>query len=283
MMTSDTASSFDFGKPTCLTPDVEQRLADWQRRICEFAPDTLAEDMPLVGKWSSHAPETCNAAAFPLSGHFVSVEIDVDECSTHWCMSRLFALAMVNRVLGASDEEQLEDRPLTPIETSILEVLSKYIVDTVNDSQDGGHSIQRERIHVSPKVTQLFRDSELVIMCFYIDASASLGEFYWVWRAADVQHLFAEDSVKSNAEHRWQPAMAALAKDIPLDIVVRIGSATLQVAELAALRVGDVIVLDCPISDLMIGFVQNKKVFLGHPARLGNLQAFKIEQLTLTP
>jgi flagellar motor switch protein FliM len=67
-----------------------------------------------------------------------------------------------------------------------------------------------------------------------------------------------------------------IALELPVDVVVELGRASLRMSEIAGLQVGDLIVLDQPIDRPLLSRVSGAPRWTGVPCRVGNRQAFDI-------
>jgi flagellar motor switch protein FliM len=276
---------FDFRKPCRLAINVERHLASWQEQICSFAVERWKELLPCDVKWNATPPETAhlNETETPPSSIGQLIHVGQQKATTLLLMPRLLANSTVNGMMGqTNDDGPTEDRGLTTLELSVFEVAMQATAEAIYDAQlaDNQRPISLGPLHPNPRLKRiLLGEPEIVILRFQIELGSSSHECSWIWSEALVEELVEDDDETATVDDPDAQELLGVAQRIPLEVVVRLGSAKLHVSELANLRAGDVVVLNRRVSDSLSGFIEGKELFEGWPGRVGVRQAIQIKSM----
>ena len=267
------ARPYDFRKPSRLPFDVEEALLSWQIMLCTMLQDRLVPLLPFATTWTPLPPETVRPHELSDVEPVVSwfFEMAGSDLPTLIVLPRQTALGVVESQLGEVPETVPEDRELTTLEISVLEMVVQVLAEATNDSELT--FVRMSKFDASPRYRLAYKNaSDLAILRFQVELPFGSFELRWVWPQVAVTGLFAGTNGKKTVA-----TMEKLASDIPFEVVVRLGEATVDVGALADLKVGDVIVLDRRVNDLLEAYIDQELVFLGSPGRINNRQAFQIE------
>ena len=150
-----------------------------------------------------------------------------------------------------------------------------------------GTSRQLEVHHIEPRRMGGSRRPEIeapsnkAILCrFEIAGPWGTQPFWWVLpHKPTLEILSQDDASQQEKSTENQHDMEALAREIPVQVIVRLGSASLHVAELASLSSGDVVVLDQRITEALVAEIAGEEKYRVWPGRVGARQAIQIESL----
>jgi len=278
------SESYDFRRPGRLAGDVQQLFAQWQRAISSVWGLRWSEHLP--------APVEPRAAGVELvrrdellardGERQVTYRVDVanSSCATVVQMSSRALLGMVSGMLGEPIEELPEHRGLTDIEKTLIDLLISEFVVALNSSQTGAQALEfvdggRQRFK---DLRHEFPDAEeAVALKFIFETSFGPQSLTWVLSGATVSAILDRmHQPGSLAEQVASPDLLENVQAIPVQLVVRLGRARVQVAELAEMRVGDVLLLNQRLTEPLQAEVSGKVTFVGWPGRVGNRQAFQI-------
>jgi flagellar motor switch protein FliM len=278
------SESYDFRRPGRLAGDVQQLFAQWQRAISSV----------WGMRWSEHLPAPIEPRADGVElvrrdellardgERQVTYRVDVanSSCATVVQMSSRALLGMVSGMLGEPIEELPEHRGLTDIEKTLIDLLISEFVVALNSSQTGAQALEfvdggRQRIK---DLRHEFPDAEeAVALKFIFETSFGPQSLTWVLSGATVSAILDRmHPPGSHAEQVTSPDLLENVQAIPVQLVVRLGLARVQVAELADMRVGDVLLLNQRLTEPLQAEVSGKVTFVGWPGRVGNRQAFQI-------
>jgi flagellar motor switch protein FliM len=199
-------------------------------------------------------------------------------------LPRPLALAMIGIMLGEEPEELPEDRELTAAERSLCDLLSEELCRAAGEAWPDQQPLACRLAGVEPKPqrTRLFAVTEQVLLSrFGLGGVFGTQEFFWLLPRQAIQEFIASCSTEGRARAAAsRPLIEQLARELPAEFVVRLGEARLDVADLARLRVGDVVILDQRITEPLVAAIAGVPKFSGRPGRVGARQAFQIESLT---
>ena len=284
-MTDSIVQPHDFRSPSGLPQSVEQRLLDWHRGFSSIACENWAQysrsSLTIVHK--EHKPLVMYEVRpqLPASAIGCTCTLGDGGPSVLLAFSRQVLLALVNDVLGETDAQIPEDRELTAVERSLCELWFEHLCQAVSEAWPGQEALvcRFEGCEAKPQRSRLFAPSEgVVLSVFEITGSFGTEAFYWVLPQGSIVEMMAEtgtDGEVSSDASRQQ--LEARTMEVPAQLVVQLGEAQLDVADLANLSAGDVIVLNQKINDPLAAIVAGETVFHGWPGRVGSRQAFKID------
>ncbi|QDU40230.1 Flagellar motor switch protein FliM [Maioricimonas rarisocia] len=279
-------SRLDFHDPRRLPELIWQALTNWQTEsltlVQEYWTSILAHPASL--KWVSSEPMFCGAAlrALPDPGLGVEIRIGRTPVATLLSLSRRQVLGLVADMLDMDGEEWPEDRELTSVEMSMVELALQRLADGLSDAWPGprpivtrlGPTIDR------PRRSRLFNaDETLVVTRLSIESRFGTEECIWLLPQREFGELIEDEGavVADVVDRAPNPNMMALAERIPVEVVVELGRAELTMTQVANLKEGDILVLDQPISRSLTAFIGDQTKWTGVPRRVGSRQGFEIE------
>ncbi len=280
--------SYDFRQPRRLADDIETILMMWQKRIASQVADRWTQNLACTAPWEPKPLETTRSSSFAASvreqGSIVCFEIGLgpDRDLTWLMIPRQLALAIVSTMLGETIEELPEDRSLTDVESSLLELAAQEFEHGLIESQPCDESLRCEVLGTErfQLLTRRFPETEpLVVAGFELNGSFGAGQVYW---------LLSQNAVLKFATHMSEcrvtrdsnaDELEETVKKIPLQVVVKLGRASVHVSDLMNLQEGDVIILDQRVSDPLSAEVAGTTKFRGWPGRVGSRQAYQISML----
>jgi flagellar motor switch protein FliM len=182
-------------------------------------------------------------------------------------------------------DESAAPRPLTAIEESMAQLLIAELVWAISEAWPGRTPIPCRvgEVERRPVLSRLFAPGDVAFVSrFALTGPAGVNECTWL-----VPHEALERAVTAEWPEDPQAApprdattqLEQLAGALSLVLSVRLGQARLPVSQLADLQVGDVIVLDQPITRPVIAEVGGEPKFLGFPGRIGSRQSFQVHEV----
>lgn len=278
-----TPQPHDFSLPPSLHPGTRAKLVQWLTRMNRQLAETIA-------------------------GYSIDVEIRLEDCVTGWPLVSLqewsekaiayhvkmgelqtesiialpnpLAQVLIGAMLGEQIAEWPEERSLTPGEESVGEFIISSIISNLVDAWvlDGSVPLQIGEREPNLKRCKVFKFREPFIVC-RSTITTSLGSGQWCWMLPHefLVELFGvakpQENLDATATRRQ---LESLARDMSTQMTVRLGAAQLSPPQLAALRVGDLVVLNQKTTEPLRAVVSGKTKCLGWPGRVGDRQAFEI-------
>ena len=284
-MSSDTsATPFDFRTPGSLADQVESRLATWQQTVCETSSERLNQHLTFHCEWTSSRSKTDRSrdvlTRLSASGVGARMLMNAGELSLFVC-DRQMLLALVQNVLGNNSDEVPEDRPLTMLEQSMVELLMQELALAIGEAIPGSEAMNCgfDGWEQTPRRTRLYLDSESLVVCpFSMQIAENSFECSWLIRQVYLRDIFGTvGDLAVDDGPDVQQTLEQLSLLIPFSLVIRLGKAQLKLSELAGLQPGDVVLLDQPISEPLDVCVADEVHFTGRAGRTGSRRAFQIE------
>lgn len=281
---------FDFGRPGLfgrdalrsleVAHDLFPRLASsrWGaalRAVVQVEP--LAVDQVAFDDYVRSLPTPgvlAVVAVPPLPGQVV-VEIDPQ-----------LALGLVDRLLGGRAAAVLEPRRPTDLEAVLLKDLLGHIVAALSETLGVVPQLNAELVGLesNPQLLQILAPSDLVVAFTYrvrgsqgVRSEGLLTVCYPAATLAPVlEQLTRQRGSEPSAVARPEPALLAQLEEVAVSLAVRLRDCRVAAAELADLRVGDVVRLDHRVGQPVPAFAADTAVVEGHLGRRGRRLAFQV-------
>lgn len=277
---------YDFRKPHRLADDIEHILSKWQARAGTAIADRWALHCGINTEWEVRDLESSRSrdVVRGLDAPFVAFSLLLEEdTEIMWfLLSRRLVVTFVEGMFGDAPEEMPADRPLTDVENALVEMVmqevQKALVEGQPCAQPKPCPLQGEKR--LRELTRAFPEQEQITLArFHVSASCGQGEAIWILSQAAVLSFATHVSECRIAKRTDAGEMAHTMRKIPLEVVVGLGRASIHVADLVNLQVGDIVVLDQRVTDPLYADVAGTTKFRGWPGRLGTRQAFQIGSL----
>ena len=268
--------AYDFLRPNPFPTRTRERAEQWLRQVCEVLGRRWGDQVPFeievsaepfrtgrADEWLQDLPENRLCVTTQAEGAAVALLL----------VDTVWAVAMVMGMLGESVESLPEPRPLTTLETAVLEAICAEFTDVVRETWPGGDAPHWQVIDVGPALLgrRSFAPYDNVFhVRFSLKAlGGTLGVDWLVPLRFLVERLI---QYKPDPSGLQRPLVTAL----PLTVVGVLGRAELSVAELRSIRPGDVVVLDTAVDGEVTVLVERKALLLAKPVRVNSRQAVQI-------
>ena len=277
---------YDFRKPRRLADDIEHILSEWQAHVASAIADRWGLHFGINTEWEAQDLESSRSCDLvsELDTPFLAFSILLEEdLEAMWfLLSRRLVVTLVEGMFGDTPEEMPADRPLTDVESSLVEMVmqevQKALVEAQPCAQPKPCPFQGEK--QLREMTRTFPEQEQIAVArFHVSASCGQGEVIWILSQAAVLSFATHVSECRIATRADAGEMAKTIRKIPLEVVVGLGRTSIHVSDLVNLQVGDIVILDQRVTDPMYAEVAGTTKFRGWPGRLGTRQAFQIGSL----
>ena len=197
------------------------------------------------------------------------------------------ALTLVDRFLGGLGKPGLVRRP-TELEVPLLEDLFQIAAKAIEQTFEPIVEIDAhlELMEFNPNFAQAVNASEMVSVLSYsiglTQGHASEGlltlcyPFSMLNTAWEMAPAPEEPATKVEDEHRQEQAVAGTFSHLDVPVTVRLRHSPIGAADLAALKVGDVLRFDHKLDDPVLGVVGGKSIIEGRLGRKGSMAALEI-------
>jgi flagellar motor switch protein FliM len=280
---------YDFRKPGAQAGGLIPKLTAWLRAACELAREQW-------GRLLSFRPEVALAdvdvlaadealSRLPEAAVGYRLALDDGQVRSLLVWPRPLALAVVGSALGGAPAALPEDRELSVVEQSLCEYLMQDLcAAALRETWPGAVPlpVAVQAAEPAPRFTRLFVAGGPVALCSF-NLNGPFGPGQWSWlipvRGLAERLALCAPTAEPPAQAGPAPRMDAIVQEVPVEVVVDLGSAQVPLPQLAALAPGDVLILDRRVSDILSARVGGRMKLRGWPARVGSRQALQIETL----
>ena len=275
---ADISSKFDFRKPCALAVEVEQRLRAWQESTTRRTNQRWEQLLPIPLVWTPDRVQPQHAATLAYESPVVAFEMDVNQTpgGVALVLPRSFALTVVHDLLEQEVTELAEDKVLTALEETMLRYVCESFAEGCNETQPVTPSCQLSAFHAKPDLERMFQDAgDVVVIRFALEGPFGRQLIDWIWQEELITALFSSPTaMEPSAESAAH--LEHTAREIPFELVVRLGSTPMRISQLSSLSPGDVIQLDQRIAEPLVAFIRSRPCFSGWAGRIGKSQAFQV-------
>ncbi|MCA9066534.1 MAG: FliM/FliN family flagellar motor switch protein [Planctomycetaceae bacterium] len=286
MTQPDAIPSIDFTAPRRLTGQAGRALADWHRSATSILKENFQGLLGSQFDITCDALDSCDGQKavrlLPDPGYGARLSIGPGRFPVLVAFSGRVIQALVADMLGNLGQDWPELRPLSPAETSMVELLFGEVARSLCQAWpevDPLHC-ELESVVIRPMRSRIFHPEELLVRATNsIQMSQGTDTVVWLFPQEGLQSIGMSDAppaevpVESTAQR-----LRALVHELPMTMVVRLGSATITLGEMNQLSTGDILILDQPVGRPLPASVAGKVRWHGQPCRLGMRQGFRIMQ-----
>jgi flagellar motor switch protein FliM len=280
---------FQFGRPGKLSSDLGDALTRWYTATASLAAEYWEKAIPYklaMAQGECRATATSEALA-ALPDPCVAVRIILDrDVPTILAMPRTLVLALAAALLGDAGGDAVTDRELTPVEETLLRYfLETFVLPALRETWPGPvvPSMELDETEPFPQWTRLFTGYELLVDST-LAFSGVFGEerAHWLVPQKPLSSLLgtssdaeAQEPVDAGSER----GLDAIVQELPLEIAVQLGCASISLSQLASLRVGDMVILGQQVSAPLAAYVGSERKLQVWAGRVGAWKAIQVESV----
>ena len=276
--------NLDFSAPRGLTGTANRALSSWQTTACtilkEIWQSLLGSGVDLqLGQIDSSVAQKA-IRALPDPGYAARLSVGQENFPAFVVFSARLIQALVADMLGTLGDEWPDPKPLTPAESSMVELLLGEVARSFSVAWPDVDPLEcyLQSVVSRPLRSRVFPPDEILART-RVNVTLPLGteEIILLFPQEGLSSIGISESPPPEAVSQTAaPQLRLLAEKLPVTLVVELGNATLTLAEMNNLSVGDVMVLDQPINAPLEASIKGKLQWLGHPCRMGQRQGFRI-------
>lgn len=283
MTSAEAKSPSIFAEPRRLTTGANRALTSWQTTVCSMVQENwqalLGSDIEIApGKTdSSTAIKVINNLADP--GYAAKFSIGPERFGSLFAFPSRMIQVLVNDMLGNPTEEWPEVRELTPVETSMAELLFGEITRAVSQAWPEVEPLtcELEEVIARPMRSRLFPpDEPMVRTRIVLQTPMGPEEAVWLMPQAGLSSIGISETHDIALHSNPAPQLRKIAEQLPIQLIAEIGGTTMRLSELDNLKVGDYVPLDQAVYQPLEVTVDGRLQWLGHPCRLGARQGLQI-------
>jgi flagellar motor switch protein FliM len=206
-------------------------------------------------------------------------------------MDMKLAFSLIDRMLGGPGKPLDRIRSLTTIEQSLLDNVIKRFLDQL--AQGWRELVTFDPVvearEMDPQFVQVIPSSEMVLVAtFSLTAPGEIepGELCFCipfisleGMVSQLGNQFRFAAMKRNQSPGQRRHLDRVVKQTTLEVACELGTTSLTIGEVLALKIGDVLVLDQRHDDQLVGRVAGLHRLVGRPGRLGKKTGFLVDQV----
>lgn len=185
---------------------------------------------------------------------------------------------LLSEFLRLPDAETMVGEDLTPVELSLLQLLTEELSRSLIDGWMGVDAIgiKTSPWARDPQKTRIFRVKDLVTKTsVHVEAKNGTVDVDWIVPKQKMTDLL-ESSVEQREGHEAQSPSDEIVGKVPMELVTVLGTVSLPMNRLSQLEVGETILLDQRIDQPIVATVNEDAFFECWPGRIGRRQALEI-------
>jgi flagellar motor switch protein FliM len=249
-------------------------LSNAVRKRVELNPISI--DMTKFGDFIRSLPVPTSINIFkmdPLRGNAIMV---VD--------ARLVFSLVENIFGGAGSQPKIEGREFTRIEQAVVDRVIKIALDNMEDSWRPVHDVKLElvRSEINPQFAAIVPPSDVVVVItFEVELDTSIGTMIICLPYATIEPIRSKlhasfQTERLEIDHAWVARLKERLMETPVELKIHFGNAQITGNQLLRLQVGDVIVLDTDVEDMLTCTVAGVSKYHGLAGTVKSMKAFQI-------
>lgn len=276
----------DFHAPRRPVDSVWAALQQWSESACLLLQEQWNEVLKNPVRFSLSKITPCThkeiSTAMTPGALGVHLKLTANRIPSIVVFSARSVLALLADLLDLPGESWPAERGLTSLETSMLEVLFERLAFCVGDSLPGSHSLPCRYVEtiLRPERTRILSPT-VDYYLVQLQMDCRFGEDFAVWilpRTETDEQL--ETILDEGMAHTGQaPVLDVLAKRIPMEVIIELGSVELPMTTAMQLALGDVLILDHSIRRPILAVLEGAPKWTGMPVQMGPRQALQIREM----
>ena len=194
---------------------------------------------------------------------------------------------LIDIFLGGSGKTTVQfEREFTAIESKLIMKVVHMALADLEKAWNSIHpvSVRLVRSEMNPQLASIVPANDLVmIISFGLELEKITGMMalcipYSILEPIKVKLYSGYPSDYLEIDHSWVGRLVDRLKSAEVEVVVELGRRSIMVEDLLKLNVGDVLMLEKEVFDLMTARVQGVSKFCGKAGVLGGNKAFQVEE-----
>lgn len=249
-------------------------LSNAVRKRVELNPISI--DMTKFGEFMRSLPVPTSINIFkmdPLRGNAIMI---VD--------SRLVFSLVENVFGGAGSQPKIEGRDFTRIEQAVVDKVVKIALENMEESWRPVQDVKLElvRSEINPQFAAIVPPSDVVIVItFEVELDTALGSMIICLPYATIEPIRSKlhasfQTERLEVDHAWVARLKERLLETPVELKVHFGDTTITGNQLLRMQVGDVLVLDTDVEDLLSCTVAGVEKYQGIAGTVKAMKSFQI-------
>ena len=198
--------------------------------------------------------------------------------------SRLVFALVENIFGGVGSQPKVEGREFTRIEQAVVDRIIKIALDNMEESWRPVHDVKLEllRSESNPQFAAIVPPSDVVVVItFEVELDSSIGSMIVCLPYATIEPIRSKlhasfQTERLEVDHAWVSRLKERLMETSVEVKVEFGRTTITGNQLLKMQVGDVLVLDKDVEDLLPCTVGGVRKFQGIAGTVKANKAFQI-------
>jgi len=196
--------------------------------------------------------------------------------------------ALVETFLGGSGARnvRIEGRDFTSIEQRLIQRVINMLLSDLEKAWYSLHPVQIQfiRSEINPQFAKICEPDDVVLINRYeVDMDRAVGSITSCIPFSNLESIKAKLTTTFQREQSEEDIQLARTlqeniKNVPIDLEVELGKATISAGDIVGLQVGDIIQLDRRKDDLLPCYLAGVRKFMGMPGIRRGSKAFLIKR-----
>ncbi len=249
-------------------------LSNAIRKRVELNPISI--DMTKFGDFMRSLPVPTSINIFkmePLRGNAIIV---VD--------SRLVFSLVENVFGGVGSQPKIEGREFTRIEQAIVDRVIKIALENMEESWRPVHELKLElvRSEINPQFAAIVPPSDVVVVInFEVELDSSIGSMVLCLPYATIEPIRSKlhasfQTERLEVDHAWVSRLRERLLETPIEMKIRIGGTQITGNQLLRLDIGDILVLDTDVEQLLPCSIAGVTKYWGIAGTVKSSKAYQI-------
>ncbi len=249
-------------------------LSNTIRKRVELNPISI--DMAKFGEFIRSLPVPTSINIFkmdPLRGNAIVV---VD--------SRLVFALVENIFGGAGSQPKVEGREFTRIEQAVVDKIVKISLQSMEESWRPVHDVKLElvRSEINPQFAAIVPASDVVVVItFEVELDTAIGSMVICLPYATIEPIRSKlhasfQTERLEVDHAWVARLKERLLETSVEFKIHFGSTQITGNQLLRMQVGDVLVLDTDVEDLLPCTIAGVTKYQGLGCTVKSMKGFQI-------
>ncbi len=249
-------------------------LSNTIRKRVELNPISI--DMAKFGEFIRSLPVPTSINIFkmdPLRGNAIIV---VD--------SRLVFALVENIFGGVGSQPKVEGREFTRIEQALVDKIIRIALESMEESWRPVHDVKLDlvRSEINPQFAAIVPPSDVVVVItFEVELDSAIGSMVICLPYATIEPIRSKlhasfQTERLEVDHAWVARLKERLLETPVECKIHFGHTQITGNQLLRMKVGDVLVLDTDVEDLLPCTVAGVTKYYGLGCTVKSTRGFQI-------
>ncbi len=193
--------------------------------------------------------------------------------------------ALVENVFGGQGAQpKIEGREFTRIEQSIIDKVIQIVLENMEESWRPVHDVKMElvRSEINPQFAAIVPPSDVVVVInFEVELDSSLGSMVVCLPYATIEPIRSKlhasfQTERLEIDHTWVSRLKDRLLETPIELKIKMGETQITANQLMRMKVGDILVLNTDVEQLLPCTVAGVVKYWGMPGTVKYNKAFQI-------